>query len=246
MAVDRYGETFAKFYDRYFGDYAEKAAPVLLNFFASKAKAPGRVLDLGCGTGRVALRFLEAGYEVTGLDLSAEMLALAEQRCSRFLLKGKASFLRADMAGFRALGPFDLALSTYNSMNHLSSDANLKACFQSVHSSLERGGIFLFDYHTAKGLREWNYSESADWEDGRIGTSGRFDPAAGKAIMRLKGRYLDTDLDDSITNYTYPVSRLEDWLKGTSFNNVVFTGMEDLGRPLANPEEHKRIVVLAS
>src|SRR5258708_7404922 len=96
-----YGENFSMFYDRFFGDYAEKAAPVLLRFFASKRVASRNpyLLDLGCGTGRLALRFLEAGYEVTGLDLSEDMLALAEARCAKYRIGGVARFLRGDISG---------------------------------------------------------------------------------------------------------------------------------------------------
>src|ERR1700690_3738889 len=101
--MNPYDETFAKFYDRYFGDYAEKASPVLLRFFASKPEAGiyPRVLDLGCGTGRLSLHFLEAGYAVTGLDLSPHMMAIAEARCGRHRVSGRAQFLPADISGFR-------------------------------------------------------------------------------------------------------------------------------------------------
>ena len=246
MAVDRYGETFAKFYDRYFGDYAEKATPVLLRFFASWPGGPGRILDLGCGTGRLALRFLEAGYEVTGLDLSAEMLALAEIRCVKFLVEGKGQFVRSDMADFKIPGPFAFVLSTYNSMNHLDSESKMRACFRAVHSCLERGGLFLFDYHTMKGLAEWSYAESADWEDGKLETSGVFDPVSRKAVMRLRGSYQGAELNDSITNYTFPLEKLVGWLGESGFKKVFFAGMEDLNKPLSEPEAQKRIVVLAS
>ena len=71
--MDSYGDSFACFYDRYFGGYAEHSAPYLLHF-ASTLSANGRlprILDMGCGTGHLARKFLEAGYEVTGLDRAA-------------------------------------------------------------------------------------------------------------------------------------------------------------------------------
>src|SRR5579872_7465862 len=155
--MDGYGEDFAKFYDRFFGDYAEKASPVLLRFFASKpeARACPRMLDMGCGTGRLSLHFLEAGYAVTGLDLSADMLALAQRRCARHMVSGQAQFILKDISDFNLEGPYGLALSTYNSMNHLDTEKKLAGCFRSVRNCLAKGGNFLFDYHTEKGLREW-------------------------------------------------------------------------------------------
>jgi len=242
-----YGEDFSKFYDRFFGDYAEKAAPVLLRFFASKADATqnSRVLDLGCGTGRLALRFLEAGYEVTGLDLSTDMLTLAETRCAKYRIAGKADFIRGDISDFELEGPFAIVLSTYNSMNHLDRKEKLSRCFASVKKCLAQDGLFLFDYHTAKGLGEWVYSESTRWEEGYVEATGSFNEDAGKAVMRLKGEYQGRSLDESLDNYTFPLERLSGWLKEAGFTQVTFTGMEDLKEPLVDPEGQKRIVVIA-
>ena len=242
-----YGEDFAKFYDRFFGDYAEKAAPVLLRFFASKTAASRNlgVLDLGCGTGRLALRFLEAGYEVTGLDLSADMLALAETRCARYRIGGKARFIQGDISGFKLEGPFGLVFSTYNSMNHLDTKEKLSGCFTSVKKCLAQEGTFLFDYHTAKGLWEWVYAESTRWEEGQMEATGTFDETAGKAVMCLKGEFQGRSLDESLSNYTVPLEKIGEWLREVGFARVTFAGMENLEKPLVDPEGQKRIVVIA-
>ena len=243
-----YGEDFAKFYDRFFGDYAEKAAPVLLRFFASKAAATltPRVLDLGCGTGRLALRFLEAGYEVVGLDLSGDMLALAETRCAKYWIGGKGRFVLGDISGFDLEGPFGLIFSTYNSMNHLDTKEKLTGCFASVGKCLVKDGYFLFDYHTAKGLREWAYAESTQWEEGHVEATGTFEETTGKAVMRLKGDFQGCSLDESLSNHTFPLEKIGEWLKETGFGRVTFAGMEDLESPMADPEGQKRIVVIAT
>lgn len=246
--MDGYGAEFAGFYDRFFGDYAERAAPLLLRYFAahSASEKYPRVLDLGCGTGRLALRFLEAGYEVTGLDLSTDMLALAEGRCARHLVSGKVEFLKGDLSNFHLEGPFGLILSTYNSMNHLDSLQKLEGCFRSVRACLAPEGSFLFDYHTLKGLREWVYSESTQWEEGRMESTGTFEESVGKATMRLKGEFKGKPLDEGMTNFTFPTRGLAERLGASGFGRVVFAGMEDLSRPLEEPEDHKRIVVIAS
>ena len=243
-----YGEEFSKFYDRFFGDYAEKAAPVLLRFFASKAATAQnpRVLDLGCGTGRLALRFLETGYEVTGLDLSEDMLALAEIRCVQYRIGGKAQFIQGDISGFQLEGPFVFVFSTYNSMNHLNTEEKLKGCFAAVKKCLAPDGLFIFDYHTAKGLGEWVYAESSRWEEGYIEATGTFEESAGKAVMRLKGDYQGRPIDESLSNYTFPLAMIDQWLHEAGFVRVTFAGMEDLETPLIDPEGQKRIVVIAT
>ncbi len=243
-----YGEDFARFYDRFFGDYAEKAAPILLRFFASKAAAARnpKVLDLGCGTGRLALRFLEAGYEVTGLDLSADMLALAEIRCAKHRIRGEAGFIQGDISGFDLAGPFGLVFSTYNSMNHLDRKEKLKGCFASVKKCMARDGYFLFDYHTVKGLREWVYAESTQWDEGQMEATGTFEESAGKAVMRLKGNFQGRSMDESLSNYTFPLESIAGWLKESGFAQVIFANMENLELPIADPEGQKRVVVIAT
>lgn len=245
--IEPYGATFAAFYDRFFGDYAEKASPVLLKYISREFPGePPRILDLGCGTGRLAYHLAEAGCPVTGLDLSPDMLALAERRCARPMASGRARFLREDIADFRVEGPFDLALSTYNSMNHLDSEAKLRGCFRSVRACLADGGRFLFDYHTAKGLGEWIYSEASKWEEGEIRATGTFDAAFGTASMRLVGKYRDLVIDETLTNRTFPLGRIGEWLREEGFQKVVLSEMTALGAALAEPEAQKRVVILAS
>jgi SAM-dependent methyltransferase len=243
-----YDEAFAAVYDRYFGDYAEKASPVLLRYFASQAlsrKDPS-ILDLGCGTGRLALRFLDAGYRVTGLDLSPHMLSLAESSCAKHLVAGTARFLQADMSDFPPPGPFGMVVCTYNGMNHLEDPERMKGCFRSVRACLPPGGTFLFDYHTRKGLKEWAYSESTEWEEGLVEVTGWFKEAGGRAAMRLQGRYQGRAFDETLSNRTFPLGEVRDWLGAEGFRNVLLTEMLKLGEPLTDPEEHKRITVIAS
>lgn len=242
-----YDEAFAVVYDRFFGDYAEKASPVLLRYFNSGREALGdpTLLDLGCGTGRLALRFLDVGYAVTGLDLSPHMLALAEGRCARHLISGKARFLQADMSDFRLEDRFGTVLCTYNGMNHLDSMEKLGGCFTSVKRCLAPDGRFLFDYHTAKGLREWAYSESTEWEEGKVEVTGFFEAASGKAAMRLQGKYQGRPFDETLSNRTLPLMELRKALHSAGFSEVVFTAMEDLDLPIQDPEDHKRITIVA-
>jgi SAM-dependent methyltransferase len=245
--MNQYGETFAGFYDRRFGGYADQAAPLLLRFFSSQpvSKENLKILDLGCGTGRLAERFLESGYVVTGLDLSPAMIALAENRCRRHVAAGKARFLKADIASFHLEESFGLVLSTYNSMNHLDSVEKLKDCFRSAVKCLAPEGWLLFDYHTLGGLREWEASESAQWEGGWVETQGSFDEARGRAVMRLKGSDGQRPFEETVQNQAFPLDRLAALLREGGFGRVEFSTMIDLGTPLQEPEKEPRVVVLA-
>ena len=241
-----YGETFAGFYDRHFGNHAENSAPLLLRYFAS-LPAPLRqlpVLDLGCGTGRLAFHFLEAGFSFVGLDLSPSMLALAEDRC-RHYLDGGARFGRADISSFQAEGPFGMAVSTYNALNHLDSRTRLRGCFRSVRRCLAPEGRFLFDFHTRTGLSQWVSRENADWGNDRVECLGEFDESKGMGIMRLKGTAGDVPFEEKIANYAFPLDEVGAWLGEEGFGSVGFFSPGDLFQPLREPEKESRVMVIA-
>jgi SAM-dependent methyltransferase len=245
--MNQYGQVFSKFYERYFNDYAENAAPFLLRFFSSQPLSQNqpRVLDLGCGTGRLALRFLESGYSVTGLDLSPHMLDLAAARCAHFLGAGKAVFIQADISGFSKNGGYSLAVSTYNVMNHLATEQNLRGCFRSVKACLVAGGWFLFDYHTAAGLKAWADTESMKFKEGKVEMSGSFDEKDGRAIVRIKGVFNREPFEETVWNQTFPLTWVARLLEEDGFNVVRFARIVDLEKPLEKPEEENRVVVMA-
>ena len=70
-----------------------------------------RVLDVGCGPGRHALALAAAGCSVTGIDISADFVALAEAEADRTGLADRVRFLRRDAVDLTGLGPFDAAIS---------------------------------------------------------------------------------------------------------------------------------------
>ncbi len=247
-AMNSYGEAFSAFYDDQFGNYSEKAAPILLRFFSNLilSKTIPEILDLGCGTGRIAFHFLEAGYSFTGLDLSSDMLDLARARCSHLLAGRNATFLQQDISGFYLTDSFGLVLSTYNAVNHLEGARNLQECFQSVRPCLVKGGWFIFDYHTIKGLEQWSVSETSHFDKGELKTSGIFYAEKGLALLNLKGSYGGSSIDETFQNFSIPLIELNDLLKSGGFNRIVYSKMDDLGAVVEEPVCENRIVVMAS
>ncbi len=245
--MNLYGEVFAEFYDRHFCRYVENAAPYLLKFFASFPASIHRlpVLDLGCGTGRLALRFLEAGHSCVGLDRSPFMLFLAENRCWRYVAEHQGRFLQEDISRFQIGGSFGMALSTYNVLNHLESEEKLRDCFRSVRRCLAGGGRFAFDFHTLEGLREWMSLESTQWETERVECEGEFDGDRRRASMRLRGEVGGRTFKERIVNYAYPLEEVARWLKEEGFERVDFYHIDELEKPLPDPEREKRVVVVA-
>ena len=107
----------------------------------------GPALELGVGTGRVALRAVRKGAEIYGVDLSTTMLARAKARRAS-LPKSKRSKLhlvRADMRAFAFGRRFELITCPFNAFQHLYTPADVKACLACVRAHLEPGGLFVLD-----------------------------------------------------------------------------------------------------
>jgi SAM-dependent methyltransferase len=116
----------------------------------------GRILDAGCGPGLVAEAFLQAGYRVVGVDLSAEMIARARKRCARF---GEcASFEQVSLFDSSLVGPFDGAISRY--VLHHTPDQ--LAFIRRQAELLRPGGVLATCDHTTdpdrpdRARREWH------------------------------------------------------------------------------------------
>ena len=110
----------------------------------------GRGLDIGCGSGYFTRRFQELGYEMTGFDVSPEMLSKAES-----LRGGKESpqYILADVRRLKINGRADFALAVNDCFNYIPPEY-IPAAFRRVAAALRKGGAFLFDVSSAYKLRE--------------------------------------------------------------------------------------------
>ncbi len=113
---------------------------------------PRKILDLGCGTGNVLLPLAQEGYEMTGVDLSYDMLAQTEHKLRQAGLS--ARLLAQDMTEFFLPEPADCILSLCDCLNYLTEDGELSAAFGCVSECLAEDGLFFFDMNTAYKFRE--------------------------------------------------------------------------------------------
>lgn len=119
-------------------------------FYLKEArKCGGRVLELGCGTGRIAIKLTKAGIDVVGLDISEKMLELLESNAKKEGLKVKTHL--GDMKDFKISEKFRLAIFPYRSFLHLLTKSDREKTLKNVYSHLEKGGkIILHLYNPSE------------------------------------------------------------------------------------------------
>src|SRR5450432_2567260 len=146
---------YSRYYDLLYKhkDYAAEAGYVRSLIQRHHADAHS-LLDLGCGTGRHMLLLAEAGYLVTGVDRSSEMLAVARadlsgassERAFRLASSGAApQFTHGDVRSVRTGQKFDVVVSLFHVMSYQTKNDDLRAAFLTAKEHLKPGGVFIFD-----------------------------------------------------------------------------------------------------
>ena len=128
--------------------YPERAWKHDIPFYVARAKAaPGPVLELGSGPGRVCIPIAEAGCEITGLELSSAMLAAAEERRVSLPADVQAGlrFVQGNMANFQLGETFQLVIIAFRSFQMLLLPEEQRDCLRCVHQHLEPGGKLIID-----------------------------------------------------------------------------------------------------
>ncbi len=108
-------------------------------------------LDIGCGGGWFTRAFQRAGYQMTGVDISPEMLDFAQAQA---LKEGvRSEYLLGDITKFKSHKKFDFATAINDCINYIPKN-KLDAAFKCVKNALAKGGIFLFDISSERKFRE--------------------------------------------------------------------------------------------
>ena len=136
-----YGDAFADVYDDWYRDVSDVEATVNILTELAAEFAPLPVLELGVGTGRLAVPLAARGVQVVGLDASAAMLAKLAQNDPA----GSVAGCIGDMVDDQPAGPFALAFVAYNTFFNLRDAARQQACFAAVAERLSPGGAFVIE-----------------------------------------------------------------------------------------------------
>lgn len=133
---ETYGETVAGVYDEWYSDYDSHAIDVL-----AELAHGGRALELGIGTGRIALPVSAKGVEVHGVDAAASMI-------SRLRAKPGGDRITITQGSFAEIpvdGEFALVYIVFNTFFALSSQDEQVRCFRNVAAHLSRDGCFVME-----------------------------------------------------------------------------------------------------
>jgi Methyltransferase domain len=141
MPEDFFGEEVAARYDERSAEmFGPEVVDPVVDFFVALAGG-GAALELGIGTGRIALPLSRRGVPVHGLDLSEAMVA-------RLRAKPGGEQIRVTIGDFATTtveGTFALAYLVFNTINNLTTQDEQVACFQNVGAHLESGGCFVVE-----------------------------------------------------------------------------------------------------
>lgn len=171
-------EQFAMIYDEMMEEipYDEWFA-MLQCILRERGIRTGHICELGCGTGEMVRRFAEAGYEVTGIDLSPDMLAKASEKT---LGMENILYFEQNMTDFSLHKPADVVLCICDSMNYLLSKEELQSMFRCIKEALTENGVAVLDMKTAYCFQKvmGNQTRVDETEDALMIWDNTYDEAA--------------------------------------------------------------------
>jgi len=141
MPKDYFGEDIAKNYD---DPSAEMFQPVKIDpvvDFLAELATDGTALELGIGTGRIAVPLAQRGIRVTGIDLSEAMVARLRAKPGA----DQIAVTIGDFATTKVAGPFSVGYLVFNTIMNLTTQDEQVACFQNVADHLKPGGCFVIE-----------------------------------------------------------------------------------------------------
>ncbi len=196
------------------------------------------VLDCACGTGLLTCIMAKRGYDMTGLDISQEMLYSAMERAGNEGLDN-ILWLCQDMCKIDMYGAFSAVLCMTDGINHLTTQKRLEGFLNRVYNFIDDGGLLIFDFLTENYFKN-RVGNNVFFDDGEDGTclwTSRYNAKSGICtyditVYEAFGTDEDgealiyTRSDDKITEKAWSLDEIKAALCGSRFKVCkAFSGM---------------------
>ncbi|MBW5444963.1 methyltransferase domain-containing protein [Cohnella sp. CFH 77786] len=151
---------------------------------------PKSVVDLGCGTGNISIPLAKSGFEVFGIDLSAEMLAIARSKWDEPPAggtrggSGSIRWLQQDMRDWDLPKPVDAVISFCDCLNYLTEAEDVVRTFRRTYEGLAPGGLFVFDVHAPRTLERYAEEQPFVYDERDVAYLWTSEYDSGEGIIR--------------------------------------------------------------
>ncbi|WP_346930119.1 class I SAM-dependent methyltransferase [Clostridium sp.] len=135
-------EKVSKFYKKGWGKDSIKYGDLIYNVINIYNLNINSVLDVACGTGILASKLYNENFEVSGIDISEDMINVAKETTTGI------EFAVADMIKFTLNKKFQLITCAFDALNYLITDSDMKKTLKNIFLHLEDNGIFIFNINT--------------------------------------------------------------------------------------------------
>ncbi|HWL23013.1 MAG TPA: class I SAM-dependent methyltransferase [Ureibacillus sp.] len=219
---------FAQVYDVLMQDVPYDDYVNWVKKFAPSDQYP-QLLDIGCGTGTLTLKFYQEGYDVSGVDLSGEMLAIANERA---LNEGLSiPFYEMSMDELEGFQQLDVITIPIDSINYLETEQSVIETLNLAYNALREGGQLFFDVHSLYKMNEIFMDGPFTYDDGEILYVWHTEKGEEEHSVYHQITFFVKDdesnqydrFDEEHFQRTFPLEYYNEWLYQAGFSKVEMT-----------------------
>ncbi len=184
---------------------------------------PRTAVDLACGTGSVTALLVEKGMDVIGVDLSEEMLTVAQQKACA--LENMPRFVCQPLQKLKLARGVDLAVCALDSLDYITDPKDCAESIRRIYKALNPGGVFIFDVNTPEKLRAMDGQVFLDEDDDVYCVwRGEFDEETnicsyGMDLFQREGDVWHRSFEEH-REYAYTQAQLTGYLKAAGFTDI--------------------------
>ena len=207
--------------------------------------APRTAVDLACGTGSVALLLAKRGLQVTAVDMSWEMLTIAQQKAMEAQVYPQ--FVCQTLQTLHLPRGVDLAVCALDSLDYILDPADCQKAIQRIYKALNPGGCFIFDVNTPQKLQAMDGQVFLDEDDDVYCVwRGEFDPQTnicsyGMDLFQRRGEAWQRSFEEH-REHAYSAQQLTEYLRQAGFTAIEVYGDRTFTAP---GEKEQRIYIKA-